>query len=73
MRQGEQLRDGSTCTIIATGLCVSEVLGDKLPTRITRIGMNDVFGESGPAKELLHKYELDAEGIVNRIQSEKEL
>ena len=55
------------------GAAVSEVLGDKLPTRITRIGMNDVFGESGPAKELLHKYELDAEGIANRIEREMEL
>ena len=36
----------------------------------TRIGVNDVFGESGPAKELLHKYELDAEGIANRILRE---
>ena len=33
-------------------------------------GVNDVFGESGPAKELLHKYELDAEGIANRILRE---
>lgn len=127
--KGVTLRDGKDCTIIATGLCVSEsleaakalaakgidaqvinihtikpldeelviaaakktgriftveehsvigglgaavaeVLGEKCPTKITRIGMNDVFGESGPAKELLHKYELDAEGIANRIIKE---
>ena len=30
-----------------------------------------VFGESGPAKELLHKYELDAEGIAKRIMEEQ--
>lgn len=52
------------------GAAVAEVLGEKCPTKITRIGMNDVFGESGPAKELLHKYELDAEGIANRIVKE---
>ena len=52
------------------GAAVAEVLGEKCPTKITRIGMNDVFGESGPAKELLHKYELDAEGIANRIIKE---
>ncbi len=127
--KGVTLRDGKDCTIIATGLCVSEsleaakalaakgidaqvlnihtikpldeelviaaakktgriftveehsvigglgaavaeVLGEKCPTKITRIGMSDVFGESGPAKELLHKYELDAEGIANRIIKE---
>ena len=33
--------------------------------------MKDVFGESGPAKELLHKYELDAEGIAKRIMEEQ--
>lgn len=127
--KGIELRDGKDCTIIATGICVSEaltaaellqekgidaqvinihtikpldeelvvaaakktgriftveehsvigglggavaeVLGDKCPTRITRIGMNDVFGESGSAKELLHKYGLDAEGIAKHIIEE---
>ena len=41
-----------------------------LRQRSLRIGVNDVFGESGPAKELLHKYGLDAEGIANRILRE---
>lgn len=127
--KGVELRDGTDCTIIATGLCVSEamaaaellaekgihaqvinihtikpldeeivihaakktgriftveehsiigglgaavaeVLGEKCPTKLTRIGVNDVFGESGPAKELLHKYELDAEGIAKRVAAE---
>lgn len=127
--KGVELRDGKDCTIIATGLCVSEsleaakllaeagidaqvinihtikpldeelvvaaakktgriftveehsiigglgaavceTLSEKCPTKVTRIGVNDVFGESGPAKELLHKYELDAEGIANRIKKE---
>lgn len=49
------------------GSAVSEVLGEKCPTRITRIGVNDVFGESGPAVELLHKYGLDADGIYEKI------
>lgn len=47
------------------GSAVAELLGEKCPTKITRIGVKDVFGESGPAKELLHKYELDAEGMQN--------
>ena len=53
------------------GSAVAELLGEKCPTKITRIGVNDVFGESGPAKELLHKYELDAEGIAKRIMEEQ--
>ena len=52
------------------GAAVSECLSEKCPTRVTRIGVNDVFGESGPAKELLHKYELDADGIYARIRTE---
>ena len=127
--KGVQLRDGKDCTIIATGLCVSEALtaAEKLaeqgidaqlinihtikpldeelviaaakktgriftveehsvigglgaavceclsehyPAKVTRIGVKDVFGESGPGKELLHEYELDAEGITKRILSE---
>lgn len=49
------------------GSAVCDVLSEKLPVKIIRIGMNDVFGESGPAKELLKKYELDSEGIYKKI------
>lgn len=52
------------------GAAVAETLSEKCPTKLTRIGVNDVFGESGPARELLHKYELDAEGIAARIERE---
>ncbi len=51
------------------GSAVSEVLAEKCPTKVTRIGVRDTFGESGPAKELLHKYELDAEGIYKQIKA----
>lgn len=49
------------------GGAVAEVLSEKCPTKLTRIGVKDTFGESGPAVELLHKYKLDAEGIVEQI------
>lgn len=52
------------------GAAVAEVLSEKCPTKLTRIGVEDVFGESGPAVELLHKYKLDAEGIANRVVAE---
>ncbi len=52
------------------GAAVAEVLSENRPTRLTRIGMNDVFGESGPAVALLHKYQLDGEGIANRVIAE---
>ena len=50
------------------GSAVMEVLGEKYPTKVTRIGINDVFGESGPATELLKKYGLDAESIYKKIK-----
>lgn len=127
--KGVILRDGTDCTIFATGLCVSEslcaadilmekginakvvnihtikpldeelvircaqetgriftveehsvigglgetisaLLGEKCPTQITKIGIMDVFGESGEAIELMHKYKLDAEEIAKRIIKE---
>ena len=50
------------------GAAVCETLSEKCPVKVTRIGMNDIFGESGPAVELLHKYGLDAEGIYRKIK-----
>ena len=51
------------------GSAVAEVLCEKAPTKMLRIGVNDKFGESGPAVELLHKYELDAEGIYKKVKA----
>ena len=51
------------------GGAVSELLGEKAPTQILRIGVMDTFGESGPAVDLLHKYNLDQEGIYQKISS----
>lgn len=41
------------------GSAVCDVLCEEAPTKVLKIGVNDVFGESGPALELLHKYELE--------------
>ena len=35
---------------------------------MTRIGVYDRFGESGPATELIKKYELDAEGNYKKVK-----
>jgi transketolase len=52
------------------GSAVAEVLAEKAPAKLTRIGVNDTFGESGPAVELLKKYGLNADGIAERVLSE---
>ena len=46
------------------GEAVCGFLSENLPTPVRRIGVNDVFGHSGPAKELLLEYGLSAENIV---------
>ncbi len=49
------------------GSAVAETLCEAYPRQLTKIGIEDVYGESGPATELLHKYGLDAEGIMERV------
>lgn len=51
------------------GSAVSDVLSEKYPVKVMKIGINDVYGESGPAAELIHKYGLDAENIYNRVKT----
>ena len=50
------------------GSAVCDVLSEKAPTRVMKIGINDTFGESGPALELLKKYGLDTDGIYEKIK-----
>ncbi|HBA47346.1 MAG TPA: transketolase [Lachnospiraceae bacterium] len=50
------------------GSAVCDVLSEKLPTRVTKIGMQDVFGESGSAEALIQKYGLDARGVCESVK-----
>lgn len=51
------------------GSAVCEVLSEKAPTRVLKIGVNDTFGESGPAAELLKKYGLDTDSIYEKVKA----
>lgn len=51
------------------GGAVAELLSEKCPTKMLRIGVEDTFGESGPAVQLLEKYGLDAAGIYNKVKA----
>ena len=46
------------------GGAVAETLSEKLPVRLCRIGIEDRFGESGTAKELVVRFGLDGAGIA---------
>lgn len=50
------------------GSAVCEVLSESVPTKVLRIGVEDKFGESGAAMDLLHKYGLTAKEICERIR-----
>ena len=51
------------------GGAVCEALSAKAPTPVLRIGVNDVYGESGPAAALLAKYKLDGAGVYEQIKA----
>ncbi|MFR5555940.1 MAG: transketolase family protein [Coprococcus sp.] len=50
------------------GSAVCDVLSEKAPTKVLKIGINDTYGESGPAVELVKKYGLDAESIYKKLK-----
>ena len=50
------------------GGAVAELLAEQAPTKMLRIGVNDTFGESGPAKALIEKYGLDAKSIYGKVK-----
>ena len=50
------------------GSAVSEVVAEEYPVPVVRVGVNDEFGKSGPAVELLQLYGLDAKNIVEKAK-----
>jgi len=50
------------------GEAVCALLSEKLPTPVKRVGVNDVFGHSGPAAPLLKQFGLSAEHIVAAVE-----
>ena len=50
------------------GSAVCDVLAENLPTPVKKIGVQDVFGESGSAGELVKKFGLDGESVYKTIK-----
>ena len=50
------------------GSAVCDALSESCPTPVHKVGVRDVFGESGPALDLLAKYGLDARGIQAEVE-----
>lgn len=51
------------------GSAICETLADKLPSKVYRIGVNDEFGQSGKAEELIGYYGLDSKTLAKRIRA----
>ena len=49
------------------GTAISDVLTEKYPTKLIKMGIQDEFGRSGKATELLEYYGLTADGIIHQI------
>ena len=50
------------------GSAVCDVLSEKCPTPVLKVGVNDVFGHSGPALDLIAECGLDAKGIAEKVE-----
>ena len=50
------------------GTAISEVLIEEYPTKLIKIGVNDVFGKSGKADDLVKYFGLDSESIIKKIK-----
>lgn len=50
------------------GSAVAEVLGENVPVPLERIGVRDVFGESGTPEELLQKYGITPQSIARAVE-----
>ena len=50
------------------GSAICDVVAEKAPAKVLKIGINDVFGESGAATELIKKYGLDSESIYHKVK-----
>lgn len=50
------------------GSAISEVLTDEIPTKLERMGMQDIFGKSGKAEELMEYFGLTAKAIISKFK-----
>ena len=53
------------------GSAIAEVLTEKYPKKLKRVGIKDTFGKSGKAEELLKYFKLDAKSIVDAFMAIK--
>ena len=50
------------------GSAVCEVLAEEYPTKVTRMGIHDCFGKSGPAEALMKEFGIDQTAIKQQFE-----
>ena len=51
------------------GSAVCDALSAKHPVPVKKLGMQDIYGESGPAAALVEKYKLDGKGVYEDVKA----
>ncbi|MBP3707391.1 MAG: transketolase family protein [Clostridia bacterium] len=49
------------------GTAIADVLAEHNPKRLVKLGINDSFGKSGKASELMHYFKIDSRAIVDSV------
>lgn len=60
------IEDHSIIGGLGTAIC--EVLSEEYPTKVIRMGMNDKFGKSAKAEQLLKYFKLDSQAIIEKVK-----
>lgn len=60
------IEDHSIIGGLGTAIC--EVLSEEYPIKVIRMGMNDKFGKSGKAEQLLKYFKLDSQAIIEKVK-----
>ena len=50
------------------GSAISEVLTSKYPTKLERMGIEDTFGKSGKAEDLIKYFKIDENSIISKFE-----
>ena len=50
------------------GTAIADVLTEEYPTKLIKMGVEDVFGKSGKAEELIKYFNLDSESIIKKVK-----
>ena len=63
----DEFNESDAFNVYLCETCGGEVLCDENPKKVNRMGINDVFGKSGNAKQLMEYFKIDSKAIYEKI------